>query len=227
MDTNLSPTYAFLKKLEKNNSREWFSEHKNIYLDSHENIIGFADALLQEMQHHDDIETISGKKSVFRIYRDTRFSKDKTPYKNNWGGGFKRATEQRRGGYYFQIQPGNTFVAGGFWGPNAQDLLHIRKQISQDSSSLRDTLNEHAFADFFGTMRGDQLKTSPKGFDKDDPAIDLLRYKQFTVRHDFTDQQALSPGFHKEMNKAFMTMRPFLDCMTEILITDLNGTPLF
>ncbi|MGZ4157514.1 MAG: DUF2461 family protein, partial [Bacteroidia bacterium] len=91
----------FLKQVKKNNNRDWFNSHKEKYLSEHEDIIAFADALLYEMNKHDVIETPSGKKSLHRIYRDTRFSKEKTPYKTNWSGSFKRATKRRRGGYYF------------------------------------------------------------------------------------------------------------------------------
>src|SRR5215468_10357589 len=120
-------TMGFLKKLSKNNNREWFNKNKNLYVAAHENVLAFVDALLFEMRRHDNIETRSAKESLFRIYRDVRFSKDKLPYKTYWAGHFKRATKKLRGGYYFQVEPGKTFVAGGFFSPNPADLLHIRK----------------------------------------------------------------------------------------------------
>lgn len=222
-DYNIQTTLSFLSKLEKNNNREWFTKHKGEYLNAYDEMITFADALLGEMQKHDQIETASGKKSLFRIYRDVRFSKNKLPYKNNLGGGFRRATKFLRGGYYFQIQPGNCFVAGGFWGPNSQDLLHIRKQIMMEPDPLRNVLSDKNFQKIFSVLEGEQLKTAPKGFDKEDPAIDLLRYKQFVITHRFTDSEIASNKFHIKMANAFVAMRPFLDYMTEILTTDLNG----
>ena len=131
-----------------------------------------------------------------------------------------------RGGYYFQIQPGNTFVAGGFWGPNAQDLLHIRKHIAQDSSEIRQIIEDAQFQKTFKKLRGSQLKSAPKGFDKEHPDIDLLRYKQFIVRHDFNDKEVLQPDIMLKMDNAFQQMRPFFNYMSEILTTDLNGTPI-
>lgn len=110
----------FLKQLQQNNNRDWFNNHKIEYLQQLEMIENFANGLLTELNTHDVIETPSGKKALQRIYRDTRFSADKTPYKKYWGGGFTRATSQRRGGYYFHVEGGNTFVAGGFWSPNAR-----------------------------------------------------------------------------------------------------------
>jgi uncharacterized protein (TIGR02453 family) len=104
----------FLKKLSQNNNRDWFNSHKERYLEAHSNIADFADALLAEMNKHDHVETPSGKKSIFRIYKDVRFAKDKTPYNTHWSGRFKRATKKLRGGYYFRIEPGNSWLFGGF-----------------------------------------------------------------------------------------------------------------
>src|SRR5262245_61520925 len=120
----------FLKILSKNNNREWFNVHKDKYTAAHENIIEFADTLLAEMNKHDNIETASGKDSLFRIYKDVRFSKDKTPYNIHWNGGFKRATKKLRGGYYFHIQPGGSYIAGGFWGPDTNDMKRIRQDMA-------------------------------------------------------------------------------------------------
>ncbi|MEQ6118558.1 DUF2461 domain-containing protein [Reichenbachiella sp. MALMAid0571] len=220
---NLSVTLDFLSKIDQNNNREWFTAHKDEYQSACNEMISLADGVLAEMHKHDQIETPSGKKSLFRIYRDVRFSKNKLPYKNNLGGGFRRATKYLRGGYYFQIQPGNTFVEGGFWGPNPQDLLHIRKQITADPDSLRAVLEEKKFKDAFGTLQGEKVKTSPKGFSIEDSAIDLLRHKQFIVTHHFTDKEVLSKYFHLKIANTFVAMRPFFDYMSEILTTDLNG----
>ncbi|HEY0029116.1 MAG TPA: DUF2461 domain-containing protein [Bacteroidia bacterium] len=213
----------FLKLVKKNNNRDWFNAHKERYLKEHANIIAFAEALLLEMNKHDVIETESGKKALHRIYRDTRFSKEKTPYKYNWSGGFKRATKQRRGGYYFHIEPGNTFVAGGFWGPDPKDLKRIRDEFAQDAAPLRKVLKSKNFVSHFGELQGEQIKTTPKGYDASNPAIDLLRFKQFVIVKKFSDKEMLSDNFAKQMNDAFKAMRPFLDVMTDILTTNLNG----
>lgn len=213
----------FLKLIAKNNNRDWFNKNKDRYLKELENIVAFADALLFEMNKHDVIENPSGKKSLHRIYRDTRFSKEKTPYKTNWSGGFQRATKQRRGGYYFHIEAGNTFAAGGFWGPDPKDLKRIRDEFAYDATPLRKILKSKKFVDTFGTLKGEQIKTTPKGFDANDPAIDLLRYKQFIIVKKFTDKEVLSDKFVKQLSETFKNMRPFLDYMTEVLTTDVNG----
>jgi len=228
MATISKDSIAFLKKLSKNNDRDWFQENKDEYVKQHEGMIAFADELLGLMNEHDNIETVSGKKSLYRIYRDVRFSKDKSPYKTNWSGGFKRATKQLRGGYYFHIQPGgNSFVGGGFWGPNKEDLLRIREEIATDASEMREILTSEDFVETFGTLVGDQLKTAPKGFDKEHKDIDLLRFKQFIFAKNFTDEEVLSDDFVHQVNDTFKKMRPFFDLMSEILTTDSNGAPLF
>lgn len=219
-------TLEFLKKLDKNNNRVWFQENKAMYEKSHEEMVDFAERLLVEMNKHDVIESSSAKRSLFRIYRDVRFGKDKTPYKTNWGGGIRRSGQERRGGYYYEIGPNRSFVMGGFFGPNKEDLLNIRKQIAQDADSLRGILKSKKFKDFFGKLHGSQLKTAPRGFDKDHPEIDLLRYKQFTLRHHFTIEEVTDKNFPVIVSFAFKQMRPFLDYMSEILTTDLNGQSL-
>ncbi len=215
--------FDFLKQLKKHNDRDWFNANKGTYLKELAYIENFAEELLSELNKHDVIETPSGKKSLHRIYRDVRFSKEKTPYKTNWSGSFRRATKQRRGGYYFHIESGNSFIAGGFWGPNPEDLKRIREDIAYDPSPLRKILKSKNFVNTFGTLHGEQIKTTPKGFDANDPAIDLLRYKQFLVIKHFSDKEVLSKDFHKEAVKTFLNMRPFFDYMSEVLSTDVNG----
>ena len=142
-------------------------------------------------------------------------------------GSFKRSSALRRGGYYFHLEPGNSFVAGGFWGPNKEDLLHIRKQLQSDYHGLGSVVSNSTFQSHFGELLGEQLKTAPRGFEKDDPAIEYLRYKQFLVKHNFEDRAVLKPDFAQEVNRQFEAMRPFFDLMSDILTTDLNGEPLF
>ena len=218
----------FLKDLSKNNNRDWFAEHKaSTYQRSLDNIIEFADALLGELVKHDNIETPTGKKSLYRIYKDTRFSKDKTPYKTHWGGYFRRATNQLRGGYYFHIEPGNCFIGGGFWNPNPEDLKRIRTEIAADGSELRKIIGAKRFKETFGELEGQKVKTAPKGFAKDHENIDLLRYKQYLVVKKFTDKEMLSKDFYLKANDVFKAMRPFFDYMSEVLTTDENGEPLY
>ena len=215
---------AFQKKIKRNNNRDWFSKHKADYEESNQELKNFTQDLMLEMQKHDHMEETGTK--IFRIYRDVRFSNDKTPYTLHRSFSMKRATDALRGGYYMRIQPGQSCIVGGFFGPEAKDLLHIRKQIQQEPDELRKILNSRATKSYFGELMGEQVKTAPKGFSKDDPAIDLIRFKGFMLRHDFTDDELMAKNAVKKVSDGFKKMRPFFDYMSEILTTDLNGNSL-
>jgi len=219
-------SFEFLTILAKNNNREWFAQHKEEYLEAQQNLVEFAGGLLNELNKHDKIETPSGKKSLFRIYKDVRFAKDKTPYNTHWSGTFRRATKKRRGGYYFHLKPGNNFLAGGFWGPNPDDLKRIRQDIDWNYKAWNKMLASKSFTGTFGELLGDKVNSAPRGYSKDHPAIGLLRHKQFLLKHEFTDKEVLSPDFIKNASDVFKKMRPFFDYMSEVLTTDLNGISL-
>jgi uncharacterized protein (TIGR02453 family) len=216
-------SFNFLKELSENNNRDWFGENKDRYIRAHENIINFADALLVEMNKHDKIETTTGKESLFRIYKDVRFSKDKTPYSCRWSGGFQRATKKLRGGYYFHLEPGKSFLAGGFWGPEPADIQRIRQDIALNYKDWKKLLADKTLVKTFGGIIGDQVSSAPRGYSKDDPAIKLLRYKQSILKHPFTDKEVYSPDFVKTVSDTFKKMRPFLNYMSDVLTTDANG----
>lgn len=224
MSISIKPTtLKFLKDLDKNNDREWFTKHKQTYLNAYENVMEFADKLITEMNRHDEIEETSGKQSMYRIYRDVRFSKEKTPYNPRFAIGLQRSTKLRRGGYYLNIKPGNCFLACGFWGPNAADLKRIREDIDYNYRQWNKILNAKSIKQNFGALTGDKVNTAPRGFDAGHPAIDLLRHKQFILRHNFTDKEATAPAFLKEVNSIFKSVRPYLNYMSEILTTNANG----
>ncbi|MBS1592893.1 MAG: DUF2461 domain-containing protein [Bacteroidetes bacterium] len=216
-------TLKFLKDLAKNNNRPWFEAHRSDYEKAHQNMIAFAEQVLTEMARHDEIEKKSAKGSLHRIYRDVRFSKDKTPYSPRLSMGMQRATRLRRGGYYVHVEPGNSFIGCGFFGPEPKDLLRIRQDIDLGYDTWRRLLKAKALKDTFGGMQGEQLVNAPKGYERDHPAADLLRYKQYLFRHDYTDAEALSDDFAKKVSGHFKLLRPWLDHMSEILTTDVNG----
>ena len=215
--------FQFLQDLAANNNREWFAENKLRYQREHQAVIGFADALLTEMKAHDLISTPSGKASLYRIYADTRFSKDKAPYKTHWGFRFGRATPELRGGYYVHLEPGSSFVSGGFFNPDPGDLRRIREDISLNYEDWHRLFESPAMQKIFGSLSGEKVKTAPKGFDINQPGIEWLRHKQFILRHRFTDEQVLNTGFLQQLNEVVKSLRPFFDHMSEILTTDANG----
>lgn len=220
-------TLQFLRDLQQQNVREWFQEHKHRYEVARENMIAFSESLMDGMQEQDNVVPMSGKKMLFRIYRDVRFSKNKAPYKNHFSGRMKRATESLRGGYYYHIMPdGGSFVAGGFWGPEKEDLLRIRKALESDAEPLREIIAEPRFVETFGELKGEALKTSPKGFDREHPDIDLIRMKQYIVTRPFSDKEVMADDFVERLLDTYEAMLPFFDFMSEVLTTDGNGISL-
>ena len=211
--------FEFLKQLEKNNNRVWFAENKEQY-DSiaKENKI-FFNQIYSNLEEYDKLSNIH----ILRINRDIRFSKDKTPYKTNFGLSLARKKPMLRGGYYIHLEPNNSFVGGGFWNPESDDLLRIRKEFELNDSEIRKITTENTFVKYFGELQGEGVKTAPKGFDKNHHAIDLIKKKQFIVRRKFSDKEVFSDDFQKEIIATFLAMRPFFDYMSEVLTTNLNG----
>ena len=214
-----SAAIKFLSDLKKNNNREWFNERKDTFKKHEKEVKSFFQEIENELQKTDNIE---GHK-VWRIYRDVRFSKDKTPFKPRFAGGYKRATAALRGGYFLNIEPGNSAVGGGFYGPNSEDLKRIRQEFEMDDSEIRAIINHKNFKSTFGEMRGEEVKSAPRGFKADHPAIDLIKKKQFYFFKSFSDEEVCQAGFQKEVIETFKTIRPFFDYMSEVLTTDLNG----
>lgn len=223
MSTIISKSvFDFFKKLEKNNNRDWFNEHKKEFKVEEAIVKDFYNQLLLELQKSDDIEGMK----MFRIYRDVRFSHDKTPYKTHFAASYKRVKPKLRGGYYLRIKPGETFIATGFWEPSKEDLLRIRKEFEMDASEIREIINNKTFKSVWGEMQGDAVKTAPKGFNKEDKNIDLIKRKQFIFTKEFTDKEVLAPDFLETVSRAFKIIRPYFDYMSEVLTTDLNGVSL-
>lgn len=218
----MKKAFEFLKQLEKNNTREWFAQHKPEYEPIVKENKVFFYQIYTELQEYDKLKGIH----IFRIYRDVRFSKDQTPYKTNFGVGYSRVKPMLRGGYYIHLEPGNSFVGGGFWAPDAKDLLRIRKEFETSTKEIDKITSDKTFVKYFGELKGDAVKTAPRGFDKNHLAIELIRKKQFVVMRKFTDEEVFSDTFQKEAVKTLLAMRPFFDYMSEVLTTDLNGEPL-
>ena len=216
-------TLQFLRELKENNHRPWFQQHKPRYETGRDNVKSFLNVLEMEMNKTDDIE---GSK-LFRIYRDVRFSKDKTPYKSSFSMFLIRRKPDLRGGYYVKIGADEGFIGCGFWRPNSADLKLIREHIASDAGELRKIISEKKFVNTFETLDGDQVKTAPKGYSKDHPAIDLLRYKQFLVSKKYSIKEVSSANFVKAVVKDFQAIRPFFNYMSYILGHDLDGVPLY
>ena len=213
----------FLKDLSKHNNREWFVAHKAEFKQHEAAVKMFFQAVCEGLETHDHIE----RHRTYRIYRDVRFSKDKSPFKTYLGGNFVRATAALRGGYVMSIEPGGkTRVGGGFFSPNAKDLMRIRKEFAFDDTEIRSILNDEKFKATFGELQGLGVKTAPRGFSTEHPAIDLIRKKQFYAMRNFTDKEVTQADFMEQVNDTFLALRPYFDYMSLVLTTDLNGESL-
>ena len=211
--------FHFLKKLKTNNNREWFNDNKSNFKLIEKEIKLFGEELKNRINEHDEIDLFK----LFRIYRDIRFSKDKTPFKTHFGLTWHRTKPMNRGGYYFHIEPNNSFLACGFWDPNPKDLYRIRREIFFDSSELKKIILKNEFLHVWGKLKGNELKTAPRNFDKSHPDISLIRKKQYIFSIKYSDQEVLNDTFIEKLNLAIKTVRPFVDYMSEILTTNENG----
>jgi uncharacterized protein (TIGR02453 family) len=186
-------TFDFLKELVENNNREWFQANKERYEAARENVIEFTGELLKHMHKIDPgvDENLDAKKCVMRIYRDIRFSKNKTPYKNHFGISIPSKGLKAGGAEYFlHLSPGNTFIAGGYWMPEASHLKSIRQEIDYNANDLKKTIDDKAFVKLFGDFRKqDQLKNVPKEYSADNENIDLLKLKSFVAFHKLKDER--------------------------------------
>ncbi|RYY08180.1 MAG: DUF2461 domain-containing protein [Sphingobacteriaceae bacterium] len=187
-------TLAFLKDLVENNNRDWFLGHKSTYEQARENVIDFANELLQSLSKIDpQVNTDTDpKKCVMRIYRDVRFSKDKTPYKNNFGINFKTGAGNAELGYYLHIQPEKSFVGGGYWMPQPDHLKAIRQEIDYNGDVLNSIISDTSFInDFSAFDQQEQLKNNPKGYEANHQYINLLKLKSFAAVHPLSDKELM------------------------------------
>ena len=213
---------SFFTDLAKNNNRDWFEANKPKFKTLESEVKVFMREVEGALQQHDKIE----KAKMFRIYRYVRFSKNKTPYKTHFGIAFHREKPAFRGGYYIHLEPGNNFLGVGFWGPSPEDLFRIRKELELDAQELREIMAQSNFKKYWGELSGDEVKTAPKGFDKEHPNIDLIKKKQYVFLKKFTDQQVVSDDFMLHVDEHFQHIRPYFDYMSNVLTTDLNGESL-
>lgn len=214
--------FSFFSELENNNTREWFEPQKARFKALEGEMKQFASVLTSAMNEHDSID----KFKLFRLYRDVRFSKDKTPFKTHFGISFHREKPALRGGYYLHIKPGDNFIATGFWNPEKDDLKRIRKEMEVDADEFRELMAQPSFKSVWGTLEGEEVKTAPKGFSKEDPNIDLIKKKAYLFTKKYSDKEVLAKDFLQKVNADFKAVRPFFDYMSSVLTTDLNGVSL-
>jgi uncharacterized protein (TIGR02453 family) len=188
-------SFDFLKELVANNNREWFVANKDRYEAARENVIDFTACWLKQMHVIDPSidETLDAKKCVMRIYRDIRFRKDKTPYKDNFGISIPtKGLKLGRAEYYLQISPGNSFIAGGYWMPESEHLKAIRQEIDYNANDLKKIIDAPEFVNLFGDFRKqEQLKNVPREYSPDNENVDLLKLKSFVAFRQLADSELM------------------------------------
>ncbi|WP_228457577.1 MULTISPECIES: DUF2461 domain-containing protein [Chryseobacterium] len=221
MSATISPkVFDFLNQLTVNNNREWFTENKNLYTESQENVIAFLEDLIKEMSGFDEeLGKIDAKKSLFRIYRDTRFSKDKIPYKTNFGASLGMGKGSQKGGYYLHLEPGKSFIAGGIYMPESSVLKELRKEISLYGEDFLKVINNKEFKKYFQDLdQDDKLKKIPQGFEKEDPMREYLKLKSFIVVYNLKDEEVFDKNAVKNLAKIFKVMKPLNDFLNTPLL---------
>ncbi len=207
----------FLSGLAVNNDRAWFAKHKAVYEKARSIFEGFVDELIHRLSaSEDDLTGLTAKDCVMRIYRDIRFSRDKTPY-NRWmaaliaSGGKKSG----RSGYGLRIDPGDTMAAGGLWEPKSGQLAVFRRAVDRDPQTILAIVEDQEFSQTFGALKGEKLAKAPQGYAKDHPAIEILKLKQVYVARSFSDQAVCADDFADRLIDTFRVMKPFVDYLND------------
>ncbi len=207
-------TLNFLKDLSQNNNREWFQLHKNEYQFARENILGFAALVLKSLSEIDNTipAVLLPEDCIMRIYRDIRFSKDKTPYKTNFGIALSGKGKNFNGpGYYINIEPGKCFIGGGSWYPEAEQLKAIRQEIDYSSGEFSEIINSAGFKKTFKSLDSEHsLKTIPKGYPADHELIEYLKLKSFVATKHLADKEILNRELPSQVADIFKKLNPLI-----------------
>ncbi|MBL3654664.1 DUF2461 domain-containing protein [Fulvivirga sediminis] len=209
----LEKSLNFLTQLNDNNDRDWMQANKPAYQAAREEFISFVGEVILKVASFDpSISGLEPKQCIFRINRDIRFSKDKRPYKNNFGmllneGGKKSGNA----GYYLHIQPGNqSFIAGGLYSPDAERLAKVRQEIDYNPEELKDIISDASFQKDFGSIQGDSLKRAPKGYDESHPNIELLKLKSYIVLKHISDNEVKKWTSADQVVERFQQVEPVI-----------------
>jgi len=215
-------TVKFLSDLRKNNDREWFNKNKARFVAAHDDFVQFVQSLIEKIAAFDrSVSGLDAKNSVFRIYRDIRFSRDKSPYKTHFGAVLQgKGTQCGVAGYYVHLEPGNTFLAGGVHMPEPGHLKAIRRALSKSGKTFLKIVHDAKFRNLF-TLEGERLVKVPQGFDKEDPMAEFLKYKDLVIRHPIDDKDVLTTRFATSCANVFKAMVPFNKFLNTAIKTNL------
>ncbi|MBK6836748.1 MAG: DUF2461 domain-containing protein [Bacteroidetes bacterium] len=211
--------FKFLTKLDKNNSKEWFDSNRAHYQELKQEYIGIVDKVIQQSSAFDPmLKDVDASKAIFRINRDVRFSKNKAPYKTNFGASINPGGKKSMiAGYYIHLEPGKSFLAAGTYMPEPPYLSAIRQEIDYNLEEFKKIVNAKDFKKEFTSLSVEvSLKTVPKGYDKENPALEFLKLKHFIVVKDLTDKEVLSKDFIKNTTKSFKASLPLITFLRRI-----------
>ncbi|AZB30179.1 DUF2461 domain-containing protein [Chryseobacterium balustinum] len=208
-----SKVFDFLKLIEKNNNREWFNDNKNLFTEAQLDFQNFTEELITEMGKFDEhILKIDAKKSLLRIYRDTRFSKDKTPYKTYFGASLGMGKMNFKAGFYLHVEPGKSFLGSGIYLPDSPVLKEIRKEISLFKDDFLKAIDDKDFKKYYTELDQEhKLKNVPQGFEKEDPMGEFLKLKSFIGVHNMTNKDLMEKNAVKNISKIFEAAKPLND----------------
>ncbi|WPP52194.1 DUF2461 domain-containing protein [Catalinimonas niigatensis] len=210
---NLQLVFSFLEELAQNNNKEWMDAHRKRYEQAKDEFKDLVTHLLGELSIIDEgLMGLTPKDCIFRVNRDIRFSKDKSPYKNNFGTHMSEGGKKSpNAGYYLHLQPnGESFIGGGMYHPDTDILSKVRQEIDYNASELKKIVSEADFTKYYGSIQGDQLKKAPKGYEADHPNIELLKLKDFIVIHKLSDEEVMHEHFKDRAIAMFKAMTPFV-----------------
>jgi uncharacterized protein (TIGR02453 family) len=208
-----SKVFDFLKLIEKNNNREWFNDNKDLFLEAQSDLQNFTEELIAEMGKFDEtILKLDAKRSLLRIYRDTRFSKDKTPYKTYFGASLGMGKMNSKAGFYLHVEPGKSFLGSGIYLPESPILKEIRKEISVFKDDFLKAITDKDFKKHYGELDQEhKLKNVPQGFEKEDPMGEFLKLKSFIGVHNMSNKDLMEKNAVKNISKIFEAAKPLND----------------
>jgi uncharacterized protein (TIGR02453 family) len=215
-----SSTINFLKALKKNNDRTWFQSHKEQFEWAYDEYDAFINSLIHEIAKFDkSVSDVIARDCLFRIYKDIRFAKDKTPYKTHFGAWIVKGGKStpNRAGYYVHLEPGKSFLAGGIYQPPTEAINLVRSEIEYRIKDFKKIISNKTFVNYFKAISGEKLKTAPKGFPKDHPDIELLKFKSYIVTHAIGDKKIIAKDFLKYAAQICKTMYPFNEFLNQAL----------
>ena len=219
METIKKSTFEFLNILKNNNNRDWFIKNRSLYTNARDNFESFVQEIINKIIDFEPImKGLEVKSCVYRINRDIRFSNDKSPYKTHFGAFIVRGGKKngdKFAGYYIHMEPGKSIIAGGAYMPPTPWLSAIREKIDEEPERLIKIINNKDFIKYFGKIDGEKLKKAPKGYHTDHPNIDLLRFKNYLVVNEVTDEFVLSEKYFSHIMNIIKAMKPFNDFLND------------